>query len=165
MNFLAIVLYFLHVIISIFLILVVLLQQGKGADLAVFGGGGTQAAFGARGAANIFHRLTVIGFILFIVTTLSIGILQARRSGTTVMTGVAAESQADEAATTSDEATATETQTAPVGEEPGTEPEGSGEGAASEPAGAVDSATGTETSSQDDSDGAASAEPEGENQQ
>ena len=41
--------YAIHVIICLFLILVVLLQQGKGADLSVFGGGSTQAAFGARG--------------------------------------------------------------------------------------------------------------------
>ena len=44
------VLYTIHVLISFFLILVVLLQQGQGADLSVFGGGSTQTAFGARGA-------------------------------------------------------------------------------------------------------------------
>jgi preprotein translocase subunit SecG len=72
------VLYFLHVIVSLFLILVVLLQQGKGADLSVFGGGASQAAFGARGAVNIFQRLTVIGFVLFIFTTLTIGLMQGQ---------------------------------------------------------------------------------------
>ena len=63
------VVYVLHVIICLFLILVVLLQQGKGADLSVFGGGTTQTAFGARGAATLLHKLTVGFFILFIVTT------------------------------------------------------------------------------------------------
>ena len=72
------VLYAIHVLMSIFLILVVLLQQGKGADLSVFGGGGSQAAFGARGAATVLHKLTVICFVLFILTTLTIGILQTR---------------------------------------------------------------------------------------
>lgn len=49
----------LHIIISIFLILVVLVQQGKGADLAgAFGGGGSQTAFGARGATTLLHKLT-----------------------------------------------------------------------------------------------------------
>ncbi|HEX2062228.1 MAG TPA: preprotein translocase subunit SecG, partial [Thermoanaerobaculia bacterium] len=49
----------LHVIISLFLILVVLVQQGKGADLAgAFGGGGSQTAFGARGATTLLHKLT-----------------------------------------------------------------------------------------------------------
>ena len=52
-------LYTLHVIICLFLILVVLLQQGKGADLSVFGGGSTMTAFGARSATNLLHRLTV----------------------------------------------------------------------------------------------------------
>ena len=54
-------LYTLHITICIFLILVVLLQQGKGADLSVFGGGTTMAAFGARSATNLLHRLTVEG--------------------------------------------------------------------------------------------------------
>ena len=83
-------LYTVHVAISIFLILVVLLQQGKGADLSVFGGGGSQAAFGARGAATVLHKLTVICFVLFIVTTLSIGILKSR-SSPSVMGGLATE--------------------------------------------------------------------------
>jgi preprotein translocase subunit SecG len=80
-------LYTIHVIVCIFLILVVLLQQGKGADLSVFGGGTTQAAFGTRGATTLLHKLTVISFVVFILTTLLIGIPQARRS--TVMSGVA----------------------------------------------------------------------------
>jgi preprotein translocase subunit SecG len=82
-------LYFIHVVVCLFLILVVLLQQGKGADLSVFGGGSTMAAFGARGAATLLHKLTVISFIIFTVTTLSIAILQGR-SGSSVMSGVAA---------------------------------------------------------------------------
>ena len=82
------VLYFIHVVVCLFLILVVLLQQGKGADLSVFGGGSTMAAFGARGAATLLHKLTVISFIVFTLTTLSIAILQGR-SGSSVMSGVA----------------------------------------------------------------------------
>ena len=82
-------LYTIHVIVCIFLILVVLLQQGKGADLSVFGGGTTQAAFGARGATTLLHKLTVISFAIFILTTLLIGIPQARRG--TVMSGVPTE--------------------------------------------------------------------------
>ena len=69
----------LHVVISLFLILVVLLQQGKGADLAgAFGGGGSQTAFGARGATTILHKLTTGFFVLFVITSLSLAILQAR---------------------------------------------------------------------------------------
>ncbi|MEE8523084.1 MAG: preprotein translocase subunit SecG [Thermoanaerobaculia bacterium] len=79
------VFYSVHVLISLFLILVVLLQQGKGADLSVFGGGNTMTAFGARGAATLLHRLTVYGFVGFIVTTLSIGIIKVRQEGSSVM--------------------------------------------------------------------------------
>ena len=81
--------YAIHIITCIFLILVVLLQQGKGADLSVFGGGTTQAAFGARGAATLLHKLTVGFFVLFMVTTISIGVLQRGRRASSVMSGVA----------------------------------------------------------------------------
>ena len=68
-----------HVFISLFLILVVLLQQGKGADLAgAFGGGGSQTAFGARGATTLLHKLTTGFFIAFVVTSMSLAVLQAR---------------------------------------------------------------------------------------
>ena len=71
-----------HVIISIFLILVVLVQQGKGADLAgAFGGGGSQTAFGARGATTLLHKLTTAFFILFVITSMTLAILQAHPRG------------------------------------------------------------------------------------
>ena len=54
-----------HVIVCIFLILVVLLQQGKGADWAgAFGGGGTQTAFGARGAGTVLSKATTAAAII-----------------------------------------------------------------------------------------------------
>jgi preprotein translocase subunit SecG len=69
----------LHVVISVFLILVVLVQQGKGADLAgAFGGGGSQTAFGARGATTLLHKLTTTFFILFVMTSMALAVLQAR---------------------------------------------------------------------------------------
>jgi preprotein translocase subunit SecG len=82
-------LYSVHVLVCIFLIFVVLLQQGKGADLSVFGGGTTQTAFGARGATTLLHKLTVGSFVVFVITTLAIGLPQLRNSGT-VMKGAKA---------------------------------------------------------------------------
>lgn len=85
-------LYTVHILVSIFLILVVLLQQGKGADLSVFGGGTTQTAFGARGATTLLHKLTVASFVIFTLTTLSIGLVKAGPEGRTVMKDVVQES-------------------------------------------------------------------------
>jgi preprotein translocase subunit SecG len=85
-------LYIIHVVVCLFLIMVVLLQQGKGADLSVFGGGATQAAFGARGAASLLHKLTVWGFVAFIVTTITIGFMVSSNSSSSVMSDVPAQS-------------------------------------------------------------------------
>src|SRR5207253_3001864 len=77
----------LHILVSLFLILVVLVQQGKGADLAgAFGGGGSQTAFGARGATTLLHKLTTAFFILFVITSLALAVLEARPRGS-VMSG------------------------------------------------------------------------------
>jgi preprotein translocase subunit SecG len=70
-----------HVIVCLFLIGVVLLQQGKSADLAgAFGGQGSQTAFGPRGAANLLTKLTTWGAVLFMVISISLTVLLARTS-------------------------------------------------------------------------------------
>jgi preprotein translocase subunit SecG len=72
----------IHVVVCLFLIGVVLLQQGKSADLAgAFGGQGSQTAFGPRGAANLLTKLTTWGAVLFMVVSLSLTVLLARSSG------------------------------------------------------------------------------------
>jgi preprotein translocase subunit SecG len=69
----------LHVIACIFVIAVVLLQQGKGQDLAsAFGGGVTQTAFGPRGSANILSRATTVLAGLFMVTSLALTVVRPR---------------------------------------------------------------------------------------
>jgi preprotein translocase subunit SecG len=73
----------LHIIVSLFLIGVVLLQQGRSADLAgAFGGQGSQTAFGPRAAANVLTRLTTWSAILFMITSLSLTALYIRSTGT-----------------------------------------------------------------------------------
>lgn len=71
----------LHIVACLFLIGVVLLQQGKSQDLAsAFGGGGTQTAFGPRGSANVLSRATTILAALFMVTSLGLSMLRPSES-------------------------------------------------------------------------------------
>jgi preprotein translocase subunit SecG len=71
----------LHVVACLFLIAVVLLQQGKGQDLAsAFGGGGTQTAFGPRGSATVLSRATTILAGVFMVTSLALSMIRPGRS-------------------------------------------------------------------------------------
>jgi len=78
-----------HVLACLFLIGVVLLQQGKSQDLAsAFGGGGTQTAFGPRGSANVLSRATTILAGVFMVTSLSLTMVRPR--GGTILDAVAA---------------------------------------------------------------------------
>jgi preprotein translocase subunit SecG len=72
-----------HVIVSLFLIGVVLLQQGRSADLAgAFGGQGSQTAFGPRAAANVLTRLTTWSAVIFMFTSISLTVLYVRTTGT-----------------------------------------------------------------------------------
>jgi preprotein translocase subunit SecG len=67
----------LHIVACLFLIAVVLLQQGKNQDLAsAFGGGGTQTAFGPRGSANVLSRATTILAGVFMVTSLALSMMR-----------------------------------------------------------------------------------------
>ena len=57
----------------------VLLQQGKGADIAgAFGGGASQTAFGARGATTFLHKLTTCAFVGFVLISMLLSIMEAR---------------------------------------------------------------------------------------
>jgi preprotein translocase subunit SecG len=82
MTFLLWFLVVLHVIISLFLVGVVLLQTGKSADLAgAFGGQGSQTAFGPRGAANLLTKLTAYGAVFFMLTSVGLTIVLSHTSG------------------------------------------------------------------------------------
>jgi len=69
----------IHVLVCVVLIIAVLLQSGKAADLAgAFGGVGSQTAFGPRGAATLLGKVTTIGAILFMLTSMGLWILSAK---------------------------------------------------------------------------------------
>ena len=79
---LEILLYVIHGIVCLVLILVVLLQSGKAADLAgAFGGGGSQTALGSRGAATVLSKATSVCAIVFMLSSLALAILGSRRGG------------------------------------------------------------------------------------
>jgi len=83
----------IHVIVSLFLILVVLLQSGKGGDLAsAFGGAGTQTVFGPRGTGNVLTRATAWSAGIFMATSLALVFLSqgAGASGSVVGGGAPA---------------------------------------------------------------------------
>jgi preprotein translocase subunit SecG len=76
----------LHVIVCFILILVVLLQSGKSADIAgAFGGGGSQTAFGSRGPASFLSKLTTAAAIVFMLTCLSLSLMGTKTEAKSVM--------------------------------------------------------------------------------
>jgi preprotein translocase subunit SecG len=72
----------IHVLVCLFLILVVLAQQGKGQDLAsAFGGAGSQTAFGARGTATLLSKITAGAAAVFMITSLTLSYLRPATTG------------------------------------------------------------------------------------
>jgi preprotein translocase subunit SecG len=75
------ILVLVHVLVAVFLIAVVLLQTGKAGNIAdVFGGGGSMAAFGARGAATVLSRVTWVAAAIFLITSLALSIIKTGSS-------------------------------------------------------------------------------------
>ncbi len=76
----------LHVLVCLILILVVLLQSGKGADLAgAFGGGATQTAFGSRGPASFLSKATTGAAVVFMITSIALSGLSPGSSAQSVL--------------------------------------------------------------------------------
>ncbi len=76
----------LHVVVCVALIMIVLLQTGKGADMgAAFGGGGSQTLFGSTGASTFLSKATTVAAIIFMLTSLVLAYLSSNRSGSTMM--------------------------------------------------------------------------------
>jgi preprotein translocase subunit SecG len=80
---------FLHIIVSIILIIAVLLQPGKSGDLgSMFGGGSSESVFGSSGAVPFLAKLTRILGIVFFATSLSLGYFAIRGGSSSVLKGV-----------------------------------------------------------------------------
>lgn len=76
----------IHLIVSVILMLVVLLQSGKAGDLAsAFGGASSQTAFGARGATTMLTKVTAACAVIFMLTSLGLAIMYSQQTGTSVM--------------------------------------------------------------------------------
>src|ERR1700692_3532183 len=72
----------IHVVVCLFLIIVILLQSGKAADLAgAFGGMGSQTAFGPRGSATLLSRVRTVSTVVFMLTSISLSIIATRSAG------------------------------------------------------------------------------------
>jgi preprotein translocase subunit SecG len=100
-----------HVMVCVFLVVIVLLQRGKGAEIgAVFGGGSGQTIFGSRGAGNFLTKLTTGAAVVFMVTSLSLAYFG--RSGSSLL---------------DDDAPAQDAPTSPFAEPPAAGAEGTGE--------------------------------------
>ncbi|MHB8123781.1 MAG: preprotein translocase subunit SecG [Desulfuromonadaceae bacterium] len=78
----------LHVIVSLFLIAVVLLQSGKGAEMgASFGSSGSQSVFGAGGGTSFLSKLTTSAAIVFMLTSLTLAFISGQPSSSSMMSG------------------------------------------------------------------------------
>ncbi|MEN8258516.1 MAG: preprotein translocase subunit SecG [Thermodesulfobacteriota bacterium] len=76
----------LHILVCLFLIGIVLLQQGKGADMgATFGGGSNQTVFGADGPMPILSKVTTASAVIFMITSLTLAYISANDSSSSVM--------------------------------------------------------------------------------
>ncbi len=72
------VLLIIHVFVCVFLILLVLLQSGKGAEIGAAFGGSSQTLFGSRGAATFLNKITTAVAIVFMLTSLSLAVIKTK---------------------------------------------------------------------------------------
>ncbi len=76
----------LHVLVSLALIFIVLLQSGKGAEIGVsLGGGSSQTIFGAGGGKNFMHRVTVSAAVIFMLTSLTLAYFYGQPGSSSIM--------------------------------------------------------------------------------
>jgi len=82
-----------HVIVCLFLIAIVLLQHGKGADIGATFGGSSQSLFGSEGPVPLLNKITTLAAIIFMGTSISLAYISANKSTETVMNDVKTQAQ------------------------------------------------------------------------
>jgi preprotein translocase subunit SecG len=112
----------LHVLCCVFLVLVVLLQTGKGADMGAVFGGSSSTVFGSSGAGNFLTRLTTAMAVIFMLTSLSLTYLSGRQTTSTVFDAAPLSESAPAAAPLGSAPSAETGEAAPVLEQPQGEP-------------------------------------------
>ena len=78
----------IHFVVCIFMIIVILLQAGKGADIGATFGGASQTVFGPRGAATFLSKITTIAAAIFLVTSIYLANLSRQKGNATVLKGM-----------------------------------------------------------------------------
>ena len=82
----SIILIIVHIVVCVALIMIVLLQTGKGADMgAAFGGGGSQTLFGSTGASTFLSKATTVAAIVFMLTSLVLAYMSSHRAADSIM--------------------------------------------------------------------------------
>lgn len=87
-----------HVLVCLFLIGIVLLQHGKGADIGASFGGSSQSLFGSEGPVPLLNKITTAVAVIFMVTSVSLAYISAHKSTGSVMTEAATEKPVEEQA-------------------------------------------------------------------
>ncbi len=83
-----------HVLVCLFLIVIVLLQHGKGADIGATFGGSSQSLFGSEGPLPLLNKITTFAAIIFMGTSISLAYISAQKSTGSVMKKVKVETDA-----------------------------------------------------------------------
>jgi preprotein translocase subunit SecG len=84
----------IHVLTCLFLILVVLLQSGKGAEMGAAFGGSSQTLFGSRGAATFLNKLTTVAAVVFMLTSLTLTMVTTKTTSVIKQTAPAEQKKA-----------------------------------------------------------------------
>jgi preprotein translocase subunit SecG len=115
----SILLVVIHILVCVALIMIVLLQTGKGADMgAAFGGGSSQTLFGSTGASTFLSKATTVAAVVFMLTSLALAYVSTHRSGGSLLTDTPAPVEQEQTASAPADTQPAESQDATPAPEP-----------------------------------------------